>query len=307
MEEQLDSATLHPVSGDLTRLQARLTDFVNWLAPAWAAWCGALASGGFEQRGASWLKLSLLILLVDVGWGVLWAALGSTDWATPLHRWRAWRSDDLITAPPYTLPGSPGDRVSRWLGQLRGWRRAVLWPTRGFALTVAGVALLATAVLGAVLGRDLLLLSVAALAVMQLGVAGEGGRGAIAPKWDAVISIALPWLAGHIVFSAGATAGWAQYVSAVGLALVFALAWGAARRADSGWERLLGAGTQLLAVALFVALRIPLAAAGLLALLVPQLMLYPWMRRGLPASWYVRLVRPWLMAAMLLAAWALRA
>jgi len=305
MEERLDSTTLPPVPGDLARLQARLTDFVNWLAPAWAAWCGAVASGGFERRGANWLELSLLILLVDVGWGVLWTALGSTDWATPLHRWRAWRSDDLIAAPPYTLPGAPGDRVSRWLGQLRAWQRAALWPSCGLALTAAGVALLATAVLGAVLGRDLLLLSVAALAVMQLGVAWEGGRGAIAPKWDAVISIALPWLAGHIVFSAGFSAGLAQYASAVGLALVFALAWGAAWRADSGWERLLVAGTQLLAVALFVALHTPLAAAGLLALLAPQLMLYPWMRRGQPAAWYARSTRPWLMAAMLVAAWAL--
>jgi hypothetical protein len=307
MEEKLHSPVSSLVSGDQTHLQAHLTSLVNWLAPAWAAWCGAVASGGFEWQGGNWLELALLVLLVDVGWGVLWAVLGNTDWATPLHRWRDWYSDDLITALPYTLPGSPGDWVSRWLGQLRAWWRVVFWPSCGLSFTAVIIALSATMVLGVLLGKDLLLLSVAALAVMQLGVVWGGGWGVIAPKWDAVISVALPWLAGHIVFSAGRTAGWAQYASSVGLALVFALVWEAARRADSGWERLLGAGAQLLAVALFVALRIPLAAAGLLALLAPQLMLYPWMRRGLPASWYVRLVRPWLMAAMLLAAWALRA
>ena len=46
-------------------------------------------------------------------------------------------------------------------------------------------------------------------------------------------------------------------------------------------------------------------AALLLLLLAPQLALLPWMRRDQPASWYVRHTRMWLMAAMVVAAWAL--
>ena len=122
MERNLHSPTSQSVSGSLIRLQARLTELINWLGPAWAALCGALASGDFDWRqGEAWLKFAVLILLVNVGWGGLWAALGSADWAATLVRWREWCSGDPVAALPYTLPGSPGDRVSRWVGQLRVW------------------------------------------------------------------------------------------------------------------------------------------------------------------------------------------
>jgi hypothetical protein len=154
------------------------------------------------------------------------------------------------------------------------------------------------AVLAMLLGVELVLLSAAALAVMQLGLAWEGGRGSIAPGWDAVIAVTLPWLAGHIAFGS-------LTLRSVGLALAFALAWRAAWRADSLWDRALGVGVQFLATALLVALHHPLAAGCLLLLLAPQLALLPWLRRDQPASWYVRYTRPWLMVAMLVAAWAL--
>ena len=89
------------------------------------------------------------------------------------------------------------------------------------------------------------------------------------------------------------------------LALAFALTWGTAWRADSLWERVLGIGAQFLVAALLIALHRPLAAGGLLLLLAPQPALLPWLQRDQPASWYMRCTRPWLMAAMLIAAWAL--
>lgn len=288
MEEKL-----YPVaSGELARLRGRLTSLMNWLGPAWAALCGAVASGGFDWQGADWLRLALLILLVDVGWGVLWAAMGSTDWAAPLRRWRDWRSGEPVTRPPYALPGSLGDRTSRWLGQLRAWRRDVFWPACGLSLSAVVVSLLGTVVLGLLLGTDLLLLNAVALAVMQLGLAWDGGRGAAAPTWDGIVAVALPWLAGHIVSSGALT------LPSAGLALAFALAWGSAGH----WLEIV---TQLLAAALLVALHTPLAAGCLLLLLVPQLVLLPWLQRGQPASWYARYTRPWVMAAMMIAAWAL--
>jgi hypothetical protein len=120
----------------------------------------------------------------------------------------------------------------------------------------------------------------------------------VSPKWDAVITIALPWLAGHIAFKS------LTLLSSV-LALAFALAWGAAWRVRTSWERTFEIGAQLLATAILIALHHPLKAAGLFLLLVPQMVLLPWMQGGQPASWYVRHTRPWLMAAMLIAAWAL--
>lgn len=298
MEENPHSTSSRLASGGLIRLQARLTGMATWLAPGWASLCGVVASGGFGWQGRDWLRLALLIVLVDGGWGTLWAAMGSTNWATPLRRWRNWRFGEPVIILPYTLPGSFGDRASRWLGQLRTWWGDVLWPACGPALSAIAVALPVTALLGALLGPELLLLSAAALAVMQLGLAWEGGRGSITPEWDAVVAVTLPWLAGHAAFGS-------LTLSSTGLALAFALAWGAAWRARSPLGRALGVGAQFLAATLSVALHHPLAAGGLLLLLAPQLVLLPWLRRGQPASWYVRHTRPWLMVAMLVAAWTL--
>jgi hypothetical protein len=298
MERNPHSVSSRPAPGGLIHLQVRLTNLITWLGPAWATLCGVVASGNFGWRGQDWSRLALLVLLVDGGWGTLWVALGGTDWATPLRRWRNWRFGQPLATPPYTLPGSPGDQASHWLGQLRAWWRDIFWPTCGPALSATAVALPVVAVLGALLGTELVLLSAAALAVMQLGLAWEGGRGSIAPGWNAAITITLPWLAGHAAFGS-------LTLRSAGPALAFALAWRSAWRADLLWERILGIGTQLLVVALLVVSHRALAAGLLLLLLVPQLALFPWLRRGQPASWYVRYTRPWLMAAMLVAAWTL--
>ncbi len=298
MEANSRSTSQHPTSSGLICLQARSTSLVTWLGPAWAVLCGVAASGNFDWQGQDWLRLSLVILLVDGGWSTLWTALGETDWATPLRRWRQWRSGERLATPPYTLSGSPGDVVSRWLGQLRAWWHDVFWPACGSALLAAVVALPVISVLGALLGIELVLLSIATLATVQLGVAWEGGRGSIAPGWDAIIAVTFPWLAGHAAFGS-------LTLSSAALALAFALPWGAAWRADRAWGRALGMGTQLVAAALLVALHHPLAASTLLLLTGPQMAMFPWLRRGHPPSNYVRYARPWLMGAMLVAAWAL--
>ena len=280
MEGNPPSTSSRPACGGLIRLRARLTHLGTWLGPAWAVLCGVIASDGFDGQGAGWLRLALLILLVDGGWGTLWAALGATDWATPLRRWRNWHSGEPVATLPYTLPGSSGERASRWLGDLRDFGREVLWPACGPALSAILVALPVTAVLGALLGIELMLLSAAALAVMQLGLVWEGGRGSVAPGWDAFVAVALPWLAGHVGFGP-------LTLRSTGLALLFALAWGAAWGTNLGWGQTLGIGAQFLAAALLVALRSPVAAGGLLLLLAPQLALLPWMRRDQPAAWDV--------------------
>ena len=292
------SAHPHPTSGGLIRLQAQLVDLATWLCPAWAALCGVVASGGFAWQGEGWSRLALLILLVDGGWGTLWTALGSTDWAAALHQWRTWEYGERTPKPPYTLPDSPGDRVISWIGLFRAWWRHLFWLDCGPAVLSIIIALLVTALLGVLLGQEMLLLSMAAVAAMQAGVVASRGSGAAAPEWDALLGITLPWLAGHIAFgplTPGSSA----------LALILGLAWGTAWRVKSPRGRIVAGGTQLLAAALLVALEQPLAAGCLALLSVPQLVLLPWIERGQPAGWYVRYTRPWLMAAMLIAAWAL--
>ncbi|MCP4540947.1 MAG: hypothetical protein GY832_27750 [Chloroflexi bacterium] len=292
MEEKIYPTTSYSASDDLLRLQGRFTSWMNWLVPAWAALCGAVASGDFDWQRADWLHLALLILLVDVGWGVLWTAMGSTDWATPLRHWRDWRSGEPVQRLPYTLPGSFGDYAARWLGQFRAWWRDVFWPTCGLSLSAIGVALVGVVVLGTLLGTNLLLLNVAVLAVIQLGIAWEGGRGMLGSGWDAIIVIALPWLAGHIAFAEALT------FSSAGLALAFTLAWASAGH----W---LGIAAQAVAAVILVVLHSPLAAGLLLLLLAPQLILLPWLQRGQSVSWYVRYALPWMLAAMGIAAWVL--
>jgi hypothetical protein len=87
--------------------------------------------------------------------------------------------------------------------------------------------------------------------------------------------------------------------------VLFALAWGKASRVTSRGARALAMGSQLLAMASLIVLHRPLAAGTLFLLLVPQLALLPWMRDSRPARWFVRYTRPWLMAAMAVAALAL--
>lgn len=298
MENELRPDSTPLPTGGLLRLRARPTDLVTWLAPTWSVLCGVLASTGFAWQGPDWFRLALLILLVDGGWGSLWAALGATDWATPLRRWREWDKNRPTAALPYTQPDAPGGRLSRFIGRLRAWWDEALWPSCGSALLVILIALPTTALLATLLGGDLLLLSAAAIAVMELAVVSENGGGTVPPGWDAAIAIALPWLAGHVAF------GLVTLPSA-GLAVLFALAWGKAWSVTSRWGRALTVGSQLLTMASLVALRRPFAAAATFLILVPQLALLPWIRRGHEPHWYVRHARPWLMAGMLIAALAL--
>ncbi len=298
MEENVYPTPPCPASGGVIRLQARLTDVSAWMGPAWAALCGVLASGNFDWRSQDWLRLALLILLVDGVWGTLWAALGGTNWATPMRRWRNWRFGQALTPLPYTLPSSPGDQTARWLGHLRTWWRDIFWPTCGPAFSAAIVAIPMLAVLGALLGIESALLSMAALAVMQLGLAWDGGRGSISPGWDALIAVTLPWLAGHAAFAP-------LTLHSFGLALALALAWGAAWRADLAGERIVGIGAQILSAVLLATLYRPLAAGTVLLLMIPQLAMFPWFSERQVAARYARYARPWLMAAMLIAAWAL--
>lgn len=296
-DEIHSKSTALPTSG-IFGLQAPAPDLLRWLGPSWAVLCGLIASGGFDWQAGSWLRLALVILLVDGGWGSLWAAMGATDWATPLSRWREWRKSTPTAQLPYTLPDAPGGKLSHAVGGLRAWWDEVLWPISGPALLTVLIALPTTALLGVILGAELLLLSVAALAAMQLGTIWQGGRDDVPPGWDAIVAVTMPWLAGHLAFQPAT-------LRSVGLAALFTLAWGGAWKVRSGWGRILTVGTQLLATLSLLVLRRPWAAGAVLLFLVPQVSLLAWLGGDRQADWYVRHTRPWLMAAMLVVALSL--
>jgi hypothetical protein len=178
------------------------------------------------------------------------------------------------------------------------WWRDDLRPNCGAALSAVAVALPLTAAVSLLLGPQLVLLSLAGMAVMQLGLAWEGGRGTVSPQWDAAIALVLPWMAGHVAF---------QSLTAESMLVGFFFGIGRAAlgRSASRLGRVTYVVANVVVAALIIALHRPLEGSALLLLLVLPGALAPWVRRDELANWYLRRARPWLMTAMLVAAWAL--
>jgi len=295
MEDKTHAPVAPPPSGGLIRMQAQAAGLGSWLGPTWATLCGVLASDAFRWQDGDHVKLLLLLFLVDAGWGTLWSALTSVSWALPLQRWKSWDQNRAIAKLPYTLPGTPGDRISRRMGKLSAWWETAFWPSCGSAVRALVISLPVTGLLAALLGPEVLLLSVAAVALMQLAVIWEGGRGGVPAAWDGFIAVTLPWLAGHAILGT-------VTLPSAGLATLMALAWGSAWTTPSRKGRGALLTSQLLAAGGLVLLHRPLAAATLLLCLVPQMALLPWIPHDLTAARFVRYTRPWLMAAMAVAA-----
>lgn len=284
-------------SDGLIRLRIRPGGVMAWTIPAWATLCGAIASGELTPTLSAGLQLLLTLLLVEAGWGTVWSALATTNWAMPLRRWRNWRIGDPPRLLPYTQPGSPGYRLAHWLSQLQSWYRAVLVPTAGPAIgaIVAGLAI--SLILAAVAGLELTMLTLAVCAVMQLAIALDKGRGQPSAGWGAVLRLGLPWLAGHLTFTS-------LTLPSLALAAAFSLAVTGTDTARQGWGRALWTVGQLIAAALFILLRHPLVVLFLTLLLFPQWLLAIRPSPANPHRW-IRRAWPWLTAAMLLAAWTL--
>ncbi|MCX7683141.1 MAG: hypothetical protein N2508_14440 [Anaerolineae bacterium] len=274
----------------------RLTSFRHWAEPSWAALCGVLASGRIVHNWESgdWLKLTLLLILVNAGWGTLWAVLSGTDWKASLALWRHWESNASLPLPPYAHPESPAARASRLLGQLLQWWREAVWPSHGLAIIALLTALVLSMVLSLLLGPDAIFLNLAALALMELSMTGTSAH-----QWDSLITTALPWIIGHAIFSPPPPP------HSVGLALAFAITRAATLRLRSGTSMLTSSVAQLLSATILIVLRHPLAAGVLLLLTMPQLL--PWPRTApRETEAYARYAWPWLTAAMGVAAWAVQ-
>ncbi len=275
----------------LIRLYARTGSRLSWLVPAWAILCGAVASGAIAPTLPHIGRLLLVAALVEAGWGTLWEALGTTDWATPLRRWRNWRLGEAGVTLPYARPDSPAGRVAVGLAQLRSWGETLFMPMAGRELgaVIAGLAL--TLLLAFALGNEMIVLTVAGLALMQLALLLDRGQGQADARWDGLLRLGLPWLAGHVAFAP------LSPVSLL-LAALFAVAIADGEQLYGRVAWLVG---QLAAALFFVVLHRPLAALFMSLLLVPQVLLVvpPTHRRWQRSAW------PWLAAGMLLAALAL--
>jgi hypothetical protein len=283
----------------LIRLEARLGSTLAWVVPAWATLCGAVSSGRLALPGAS--ALFLVALLVEAGWGTMWGALASTNWATLLQGWRSWQGSDDAIALPYAKPDSPGHKLSHWFAQLRSWWRNDPDPAQRSSTWTVLIGAAASLAFAFAIGPDILMVTLAGFALMQMAVLLDRGRGSSPAVWDAVLRLGLPWLAGHLTFGSLA-------LPSITLAVVFSLAVSGTGIARRWWRYALWIGGQILAFALLVYLRHPLVALLLALFLVPQWLLVVWIvpqEVDQQQDKWARRAWPWLAAGMLVAALAL--
>ncbi len=289
------------VSRHWVSLRGRLArPFWGWLG-SWAVLCGVLASNQLRWEGEALLNLALVLLLVEVAWGSLWDLAVGTDWFRPLAEGWPPSRPVLPATLPYTQPHAPGGRLARWWGRLAGWWQAALWPAVGPALLGLLAAVILTVVLAVLLPDRLHPLYAALAALTGVGVILRR-RGKDPLAGQALARVGLSWLAGHAAF---AGLGAASLV----LALCFSVATWGNLRVGAGLPRglwLLNAG-QAVGVAVLVLIQQPLVAGVVGLLLFGQAAMQPSLRYGgesvqVPISNWTWV---WLMAAMLVAAWAL--
>ncbi len=297
--------------GHITQLRLRPIRPLWSVGPGWAAIGGAVASGGFALAPQTLLALVLTWLLVDAVLGVVWD-LGVGD-ATPGGKGGIWSA--LLTARlpdsapalrflPYTQPASPGQHLAEQLSRWRRWWQETFSPQAGaeFAALIAtlGLALL----LGAILGRDTLALTLLSIVLSWLAAFAHKSEKAtsqgMVTLWHALGSFGIPWLLGSLAL------GRPTWV-VIALGTCYAITYfGLAQQATQAVPsfRLIGA-SQLAAVLLLAGLRYPLAAGAAAILLLPQWGLHTWAADHSTAPGaFPRHIQPFVVLSLLIAAWA---
>ena len=267
-----------------------------WIGPAWAVVCGIVASGAFAWSGRDLMIAVLAIMLVDGAWATVWWGLVETDWSAALSRWSAISPGQPLRLLPFAQPASPAERTQRWLARFIAWWRSELWPRAGSPLSSVMVSLGLSMALSAVIGWPALALSLAALALTQAGLLARRMRGRAPSVAHGFLDVGLAWALGH------AALGSLSLLSA-GMAIIFSVSYAAALElTHSGRSNRAWLLAQMLAVIVLVVIQQPVAAFMLTAVLAAQAMLST-ILHGLA---FARAAQFWLMAAMLIAALAVR-
>lgn len=289
------------VLGPLMKLEVRMTRPLVWLGPAWAALCGAVASDRLTLSGQNLLVLLIVLFLADALWGTLWQLIAERDWFASSNR-PSRAQEAGLTALPYTAPGSPSHRIFSRLGRRLARWRADFWPRQGSALLGLVVTLSLTLILAIILGRRVIILTSAALAIMVLALLRARRQSAPPLSLRAILEMGLAWLAGHTAF--GPLTSW-SFLLAIFYTVVYHGCLKLAANGGRRWLTLIEV-SQAAVVALLIFLKQPVVAGVMGLLLLSQMLLQPFLGQGQVALWYLRRTRPFLMAGMLLAALAIR-
>lgn len=310
MEESLRT---RPLFGRWMALKLRPTRPLTFIGPAWAALCGAIASGGLTLRGQSVLFFILSLLLCDTvlgGWRVQWAESewrrrvrrpGKTADATPKHgRRRALlravgkdpAEEDSAGLDPRVV------RTAQWvLRQIaRGRDLMLLFFNIEFApIAIAGVLALSIA---AVLGLTTVILVVVAMALALIESELRLGLSA----WlRAFGEITLSWLIAQSAF------GLFSWLS-LGVALLFTLVYrallGLAMGRNGRWV-LLGNLAQVVVAIFLIAADAGIGAGIVLLALLAQILWQARYNADHDGAYYARQVQTYVLVTMIIAAFAL--
>ena len=283
-------------TGHFIRIQIPARARTLWLSPAWAVVCGIVASNAFTWNGRDVLIAILAVLLADGAWATVWWGLVEPDWLQLLARWKTIEVAEPRQAWPLARPGSPADRTQRWFARFNAWWTFEVWPNAGTPILSALVSIVLGVVVSAVIGWQALTLSLGALALTQIGLLLELTRGRAPHLIHGFSNVGLAWLLGHAAFGQ-------LSVLSLGVAILFAVAYGSSLGLAHGGQSARGwLLPQLIVVVLLVLLQQPLAAFALIAVLATQTLLST-VFNGLS---FARAAQFWLMAAMLIAAMAIR-
>lgn len=291
-----------PLVGRLIALDVRPTRTLTLLGPAWAALCGAIASGsliltsqtfpGVTVRGQTFLTLILIVMLCDAflgAWRSLWL---QSDWRPAL-------SHALDSSDRWLRPWNPSEFIlRRWVGALGRWTkylREIIWPiieSEMIGMIIAGILALSTAV---VLGPQTFLLTAFAMILSliegQIGTArGAGLR--------ALCEIALPF---HIAQSAFGFFSWSSLAFSILFTLVYRALLGLATTRQMNWIRWSNIA-QLGVVALLLIRSSPIGAGVVAMGLLAQVL---WQARFIydrDGNGYARRIQSYILIAMLIAA-----
>jgi hypothetical protein len=245
--------------------------------------------------------LLIALFLADALWGTLWHLIAETDWFASSNS-SPQALEDGLTALPYTAPGSPSHRVFSRLGWRLAWWQAVFWPWLGSALLGLVVVLPLTLILAIILGQRAIILTAAALAIMVLALLRARRHSALPLSLRAILEMGLAWLAGHTAFEPLTL--W-SFV----LAILYTVAYHSCLKlaTNSGRHALIPLKlSQATVIAVLIFLRQPVVAGVVGLLLLPQMLLQPFLGQGQVELWYLRRTTPFLMAGMLLAALVIR-
>ncbi|MBN1875486.1 MAG: hypothetical protein JXA33_14745 [Anaerolineae bacterium] len=271
------------------------------LMPAVAV-LGSIWTFGVESPASesSQLLLAMGLALAWGGWGTMWRALVTTDWATSLHGWRTWDHEAMLPHFPYLQPGTPGAALHRVLRQGRAWWQSQGQYTLALPLQATFLTALLSILVSMVLGRTALLLTFLFLAWTQFAVLWNGGNGRVGPLWEAVALMGLPWLLGVSL------AGTLQLEFPLSVLSVLTLILLGGSYAHPSWWALIG---PLVAAGFFVWREQSLAAGAMLLLALPGWRMIPHLGISISleqgSDIYRRVVAPWLLVMVLIIAMVL--